>query len=99
MEIKTFKSNSMYVLESDINKFIHGMPYDSLQDEQSNNQWQLTSSSWLSFAYQCKLWTNYTDNLLIALKHPAPVTTQKRAAHNAIVMHVRGNFQNFTLGG
>lgn len=32
MEIKVFKSNSMYVLESDINKFIHGMSYDSLKD-------------------------------------------------------------------
>lgn len=32
MEIKVFKSNSMDVLESDINKFIHGMSYDSLKD-------------------------------------------------------------------
>ena len=32
MEIKFFKSDSIYVLESDINKFIHGMSYDSLKD-------------------------------------------------------------------
>ena len=32
MEIKVFESNSMYVLESDINKFIHGMPDDTLKD-------------------------------------------------------------------
>ncbi|MEE6647849.1 sporulation protein Cse60 [Limosilactobacillus pontis] len=32
MKIKVFKSNSMYVLESDINKFIHGISYDSLKD-------------------------------------------------------------------